>query len=215
MLFWSGSRWLQENDWARPGSWRVPAYKAVVFDMDGTLLDVPYDWLEIRRRLDVHEPSIIDTLNGLPAQEAEEKWRLLRSIEAQATAGARLAEGALEVLTLVRERGLGTALVTNNSQENTESLLTRFALVLDVVITRDSGFWKPSGAPVTEALRRLGVEGRHALAVGDSRYDVQAAAEAGCGAVFLVGNGAPDLREGVDHRFQDLIALRAHLERLI
>jgi len=153
--------------------------EAVVFDLDGTLVDSTYDWPDIRRRLGVTGGSIIDALNGLTGEERTARWAELETIEAAATAGASLHPGARELLELLREHGLGTALVTNNNEANAASLLKRFNLAFEVVLTRDSGLWKPSGAPVAEAARRLGVPPSRCLAVGDSHYDILAAREAG------------------------------------
>ncbi|MEJ2190668.1 MAG: HAD-IA family hydrolase [Acidobacteriota bacterium] len=153
--------------------------EAVVFDLDGTLVDSAYDWPEIRRRLGVTGGSIIDALNGLSGEERAARWAALEAIEAAATEGAGLHPGVRELLGLLRERGLCAALVTNNNQANATRLLERFTLDFEVVLTRDSGLWKPSGAPVAEAARRLGVPPERCLAVGDSHYDILAAREAG------------------------------------
>jgi HAD superfamily hydrolase (TIGR01509 family) len=190
----------------------VQGIEAVVFDMDGTLIDSEYDWPAIRRRLGVTAPSIIDELNGLPDAERESKWRELRSIERRATLAAELREGATALLALLRERGLVTALVTNNSDDNTRLLLDRFDLDFDVVLTRDSGLWKPSGEPIAEAVRRLGVAPNRVLAVGDSRYDLDAAGEAGCGRVCVLYRAAERYREHADLAFADLESLTRYLQ---
>lgn len=192
-------------------AWCVRGIEAVVFDMDGTLIDSEYDWPSIRRRLGVTAPSIIDELNGLPEPERESKWQELRSIERQATLTAELRPGTRELLKLLRERSLATALVTNNSDDNTRILLERFGLGFDVVLTRDSGLWKPSGAPIAEAMRRLGAAPGRCLAVGDSRYDLDAAHEAGCGRVCVLYGAAERYRDHADLTFPDLAALTRYL----
>jgi HAD superfamily hydrolase (TIGR01509 family) len=185
--------------------------RAVVFDMDGTLIDSTYDWPAIRRRLGVNGASIIDDLNGLEEPERSRRWALLEEIEKTATESARLHEGADEVLEIFSGRGFATALVTNNSSANTRRLLARFGLRFDVVLTRDSGLWKPSGAPVSEAVTRLGVRPTECLGVGDSRYDVLAAREAGLAAVCLVHDGAARLNVDADLSFADIPAFVRYL----
>lgn len=175
--------------------------RAVLLDMDGTLIDSTYDWEEIRRRLGVDGPSIIDSLNGLPDGARETRWRELEAIEREASGRATLHEGARELLETFRNAGLATALVTNNSEANTRRLLDRFGLRLDLVLTRDSGFYKPSGAPFTEAARRLGVRPEACLVVGDSRYDLEAAREAGVGRFYLLHTTDPLLIERADLHF--------------
>jgi HAD superfamily hydrolase (TIGR01509 family) len=189
--------------------------EAVVFDLDGTLVDSDYDWPEIRRRLGVTGGStIIDALNGLTGDERAARWAALESIEAAATAGASLHPGGRELLELLRERGLGTALVTNNNQANAARLLERFALSFEVVLTRDSGLWKPSGAPVAEAARRLDVPPERCLAVGDSHYDILAAREAGAKICILHdGEGRHDGE--TDLSFADIPAFLRYLRLVL
>jgi HAD superfamily hydrolase (TIGR01509 family) len=185
--------------------------RAVVFDMDGTLIDSTYDWPEIRRRLGVTGGSIIDDLNGLPEPDRSRRWAELEEIEGRATDEATLHEGVLELLDLLASRGFTTALVTNNTETNTRRLLERFGLRFDVVLTRDSGLWKPSGAPVAAAADRLGFAPEACLGVGDSRYDVLAAREANLAAVCLVHDGAGRHDIEADLSFADIPAFVRYL----
>jgi HAD superfamily hydrolase (TIGR01509 family) len=185
--------------------------RAVVFDMDGTLIDSTYDWPDIRRRLGVTGSSIIDDLNGLSEPDRSRKWAELEEIESTATAEARLHDGVADLLELLAAKDLGTALVTNNSDANTHALLDRFGLVFDVVLTRDSGLWKPSGAPISEAVSRLGVEPGQCLGVGDSRYDVLAARDGGLAAVCVVHDGTGRHGGDVDLEFDDIPAFIRYL----
>jgi HAD superfamily hydrolase (TIGR01509 family) len=185
--------------------------RAVIFDMDGTLVDSTYDWPAIRRRLGVTGASIIDDLNGLPEPDRSRKWAELEEIEKKATENAQIHDGVHEVLDLFAARDLATALVTNNSSANTRRLLARFGLRFDVVLTRDSGLWKPSGAPIKEAVTQLGVTPGDCLGVGDSRYDVLAAREAGLAAVCLVHDGAARHDVDADLSFADIPAFVRYL----
>jgi phosphoglycolate phosphatase len=186
--------------------------EAVVFDLDGTLVDSAYDWAAIRARLEVRGPSIIDALNGLPEDQRSRRWAELETIEEQATAAATLFDGVPQLLALLHRHRLRTALVTNNTDSNTHSLLDRFQLDFDVVLTRSSGLWKPSGEPICEAMRRLAVAPEHTLAVGDSAFDLEAGRSAGCAAVVLLGPGARSHGEHADHAFTDVRALLRFLE---
>lgn len=185
--------------------------RAVIFDMDGTLVDSTYDWPEIRQRLGVTGASIIDDLNGLPEPDRSQRWAELEEVERAATASAHLHDGAREVLDLLSVHDIRTALVTNNTRANTRYLLTRFGLRFDVVLTRDSGLWKPSGAPISEAARLLGVSPGECLGVGDSRYDILASREAGLVAVCLVHDGSGRHEDDIDLSFADLPAFARYL----
>jgi len=178
--------------------------EAVIFDMDGTLVDSIYDWPAIRHRLGVTGASIIDDLNGLPEPDRSRQWAELEEIEAAATAGATIHEGAHELLEVLAEHHLPTALVTNNSDANAQNLLDRFGLIFNVIVTRDSGLWKPSGDPISEAARRLGIAPDRCLGVGDSRYDILAGREAGLGKICVLHDGAGRHDEEADLSFKDI-----------
>jgi hydrogenase expression/formation protein HypE len=186
--------------------------RGVVFDMDGTLVESIYDWPAIRRHLQVTTPSILDELDGLAEPERSERWAALRDIELEATRTAGLKSGARDLLAMLAGRGIHTALVTNNSSANASELIDRFGLAFDVVLTRDSGLWKPSGAPVAEAVRRLGLDPAEVLAVGDSHFDLEAARAAGCGLAAIVFDGAERFRGAADLRWADLGTMRRGLE---
>jgi phosphoglycolate phosphatase len=73
-----------------------------------------------------------------------------------------------------------------------------------VIVTRDSGLWKPSGAPVKEAVRQLGVAPGRCLGVGDSHYDILAAREAELGGVCVLHDGAGHHDGEADLSFEDI-----------
>ena len=99
-----------------------------------------------------------------------------------------------------------------DSRENVDFLQRKFDLAFDIVLTREDGLWKPSGAPFLEVLRRLSLEKEECIVVGDSHYDAKAAVEAGIQKVFLlkrekgesIGNAVElcasveDLKRGVE-----------------
>jgi hydrogenase expression/formation protein HypE len=185
--------------------------EAVIFDMDGTLVNSVYDWPEIRQRLGVTGASIIDDLNALPEPDRSRRWAELEDIEAAATGRAAIHEGARELLALLADHGIAAALVTNNSDANTRRLLDRFSLGFEVVVTRDSGLWKPSGAPIIEAVRRLGIAPGRCLGVGDSHYDNMAARDAGLGRICVLHDGSGRSDGNVDLEFDDIPAFLRYL----
>ncbi len=189
--------------------------RGVIFDLDGTVVENDYDWGRIRAELGTGETSILAYLDALEGPERAAKWAVLESHEAAQTEASVLREGVRELLALLRSRGLSAALVTNNSRRNTEFLLGKFDLSFDCVVTRESGLWKPSGAPFLEVLRTLGLEPDACGVIGDTRFDVLAALDAGIGAIFLLSD-EPELFDGLPVEvFPDAAALRDRLERLL
>jgi len=160
--------------------------KGVIFDLDGTVVENDYDWPGIRAELGTNSASILAFLDSLREPERSAKWAILERHEARQTEASVLRQGIAGLLALLRSRGVATALVTNNSRKNTEFLLGKFDLDFDCVITRESGLWKPSGAPFLEVLRTFGLEPGQCGVIGDTHFDVLAALDAGIATIFLL-----------------------------
>ncbi len=160
--------------------------KGVIFDMDGTVVDVTYDWNQIKAELNTQGKPILFYLKSLEEPEKSEKWKILEKYEREATQKARLKPGIREFLDLLSQKGVKKALVTNNSQRSVSFLLEKFNLEFDCVITRESGLWKPSGAPFKAVLKKLGLKKKQCCVVGDSHFDIKAAQEAGISNVFIL-----------------------------
>jgi HAD superfamily hydrolase (TIGR01509 family) len=164
--------------------------RGVIFDLDGTVVENAYDWPRIREELGTGATSILGFLDSLEEPERSAKWAILETHEAVQTEASVLRRGVHELLGLLRSRGVAAALVTNNSRKNTEFLLGKFGLNFDCVITRESGLWKPSGAPFLEALRTLGIGPEACGVIGDTHFDVLAALDAGIASIFLLSEDA-------------------------
>jgi HAD superfamily hydrolase (TIGR01509 family) len=166
----------------------MTALRGVLFDLDGTIVDVPYDWDRIRHAVGTR-PGGATILAHIEAQAEPERSRLralLEGFEDEATRAARLKPGIRALLADLTRRRILTALVTNNSRANLERLLGRFQLTFDYASSRENGLWKPSGAPIRAAMSALGLSPGQCCAVGDSPFDVRAAEEAGVERVFIL-----------------------------
>jgi HAD superfamily hydrolase (TIGR01509 family) len=189
--------------------------RGVIFDLDGTVVETGYDWAGIRAELGTGATSILEYIDSLEEPERSRKRAVLEGHEAVQTEAAVLREGVHELLGLLRGKGLAAALVTNNSRRNTEYLLGKFGLSFDCVITRESGLWKPSGAPFLEVLAKLGLEPPECCVVGDTHFDVLAALDAGIGAIFLLSEEPERFAGFPVEVYPDMFILREALADVI
>ncbi|HRD02145.1 MAG TPA: HAD-IA family hydrolase [Candidatus Saccharicenans sp.] len=160
--------------------------KLVIFDLDGTVVENNYDWAVIRQELGLTGGSILAYLDNLPDPDRWQKYAILEAHERRQTEMARLKSGVREFLEWLASYQIKTALVTNNNRENTCCLLDRFQLRFDLVLTRESGLYKPSGAPLVRAMEQLKATPDETLAIGDTNYDLLAAREAGLTRIFIL-----------------------------
>ena len=188
--------------------------KCVIFDMDGTVVDVTYDWNQIRAELNTQGKPILVYLNGLEEPDKSEKWKVLEKYERAATERARLKPGMRGFLGLLNQKGIKKTLVTNNSQKNVSFLLEKFKLEFDCVISRESGLWKPSGAPFRAVLEKLGLKKEECCVVGDSHFDIKAAEEAGIPNVFILNEDEERFASMPAEVFSSVEELIKRIERL-
>jgi len=189
--------------------------KCVIFDLDGTIVDVPYDWDEIKAELETQGRPILYYLNSLEEPEKSEKWKILEKFEDEATRKAELKRGMHKLLDLLNKNGIKKVVVTNNSRKNVIYLLAKFKLSFDCVISRESGLWKPSGAPFLEVMKKLGLKKEECSVVGDSHFDVKAADEAGISKVFILSEDKKRFASTDAELFSSVESLRKRIEKLL
>jgi phosphoglycolate phosphatase len=187
----------------------LSAVDAVLFDLDGTLMDTDDQMVEnlalrlqrlglprlyrvARRLVMVAETpanalmTVLDML-GLDAPLLG-IWRWLGSLRGAAEEpDYRLMESAKAMLDSLRERYL-LAIVTTRGREDAEAFLAQHGLCesFEVVVTReDTWRLKPHPAPIHRAAERLGVPAERCVMVGDTTVDVRSARRAGAKAVAV------------------------------
>jgi len=189
--------------------------QCVIFDMDGTVVDVSYDWKQIKEELMTRGQPILAYLNNLKEPERSEKWKVLETYENEATHNARLKKGMREFLNFLSVHEVKKVLVTNNSQKNVSLLLKKFDLVFDCIISRESGLWKPSGAPFLAVLKKLELRREECCVVGDSHFDVKAANEAGIPHVFILNEDKERFASLNAEIISSVCALKKRIEDLL
>lgn len=215
---------------------------ALVFDLDGTLVDSVYQhvlaWHEALQQLGI-ELSIwrihrkIGMSGGLFAQallrETESKklddklQDQLLSLHAEAyrrrTHQVRPLPGARRLLAYLTEMEIPWAIATSGRLESAAPVLALLDVPNSVpVITRDQvPYAKPNPDLFLEAVRRLEVGVADAVVIGDSIWDLLAARRARALGVGLLsgGYGAEELeRAGAYRVYEDPADLLSHLDEL-
>ena len=188
------------------------ALQAVMFDMDGLLVDTEPLWFEV-------ECEVMDRLGGdwSPADQAKlvggslertlgyllgkagrpvprdrlAQWLLDGMIRRLARSPVRLRPGALDLLAEVRAAGLPHALVTSSERVIMDAVFATTGLAFEVTVcAEDVTRIKPDPEPYLLGCKLLAADPAASVVLEDSPNGVAAAEAAGC-QVIAVPNVAP------------------------
>ena len=161
-------------------------FKALFFDMDGTITFPNIDWKDLRDRIDIPEGAhIIGHIDSLPGPERDRAHATLEAGEQEAARQAILNPGAAELFENLRRRPLKLALITNNNRRAMNTVVEKFNLHFDLLLSREDALLKPAPDLILLALERLGLAPGEACFIGDSLYDRTASREAGVAFIHL------------------------------
>jgi HAD superfamily hydrolase (TIGR01509 family) len=185
--------------------------RAVVFDMDGVLVDAR-DWhYEALNRalevfgLDISYQDHLALFNGLSTRQKLNKLTETHSLPLELhsvisnTKQNRTLRIAAEkcfpitqhliLLELLKAKGFKVGVYTNSIRETAEAMLEYAGLLdkIDVLITnQDVVQPKPSPEGYLLACKMLGVEASHTFVVEDGEFGIRAAEEAGCKVIKVI-----------------------------
>jgi HAD superfamily hydrolase (TIGR01509 family) len=181
--------------------------QAVLFDMDGTLIDSEHYWMAAEVELaattgaiwteqdglSLIGMSLYDSTRllkqklGLQLEGQEIIDRLTESVVSQLRGAIPWRPGAVELLRLLRERGVKTALVTMSMRRMALAVAESVGFdAFDVVLGGDDvTMGKPDPEPYLKAASLLGVDIAHCVAFEDSISGLHSAEASGAVAIGI------------------------------
>ena len=184
--------------------WLAQTRRAVLFDLDGTLLDTSADLGRAANQLRVDEglePLPLEVLRphcskgarGLigvalgktPTDPDYESLRLrfLEIYSADLSRGTVFMPGLDRVISAIEAAGLPWGVVTNKFEAYTFPLLEQLRLrsrMATVVCGDTTEFAKPHPAPMRRAISELGLPAEACVYIGDDLRDIESGRAAGC-----------------------------------
>jgi 2-phosphoglycolate phosphatase len=180
----------------------LPAPRAVLFDLDGTLADTAPDlaaavnWLRSERGLEPTPYALLRPTASAGARgmigaafglaPGDEGYEALRQqwfdrYQANMSAHSTLFDGIVELLDGIRAAGMEWGIVTNKPMRFTDPLLPQIGLAhAGCVVSGDTtAHSKPHPAPLLEGARLLGLDPATCWYVGDDLRDIEAGQAAG------------------------------------
>jgi HAD superfamily hydrolase (TIGR01509 family) len=217
--------------------------KAVIFDLDGTIVAFNIDFKAVRAEvrsflISIGLPASILSLNESMFEmlkkteifmknhgksqksivEARERaFSIAEKYELEAAKNTSLSPGAVETLKALKKMGLKIGLCTVNGEKSTSFVLKRFKIdeYFNVVVPRDKvKYVKPNSEHLEAVLKALKVKAGEAIVVGDSVMDMKCARELKVTAVGLP-TGVSTLKDLISSGANYFITSLADLPSLI
>jgi HAD superfamily hydrolase (TIGR01509 family) len=157
------------------------AIAGLVFDLDGTLVDSRLDFAAMRAETGCPEgEGLLEYIERLPSASARDEAAAI--VHSHEMAGARAATwmpGARALLASLSRRGLPMGIFTRNSREAATLVITALGMPCEDLVAREDARAKPDPEGILLLSRRWDLAPPQLLSVGDFRYDIEAAANAG------------------------------------
>ncbi len=207
-------------------------HPAVLLDVDGTLVDSAYIHALAWRRAFVDHGFDVPTasvhamigagsdvlMRELIGEEREDVQETRKGRFDELEDEIRACDGAGDLIRAIHEAGAKAVLATSSEKEQLEALLATIDAddsIDDVVTASDVDEAKPCPDVFVAAMEKAGADPSSAIAVGDTVWDVEAAAGAGlkCVCVLTGGIGRLELEEaGAVAVYRDVADLLEHLD---
>ena len=188
----------------KPKNFNLHNYRAIVFDCDGVLVEMPeghYEALNKALKLfgfTINPEDHIQKYNGLPTKQ---KLKMMSEVDGlpeglhsviseqkkiytkhEITKRCKPEHSKLLLLTKLKELNIKIACCSNAIQESVEEMLTSAGLIhyFDLVLGNDVGF-KPKPAPdiYLAAMKKLNLVPKDCLIIEDAEHGYQAAIASG------------------------------------
>ena len=188
-----------------------PHFKAICFDMDGTFMNTKVDYVKLANvifdeLIDMGVPeSAIDRSGGSRFEiekgigwlfdhgRGDEVYQIQDRVSKRSTDvemeyadEAKVFDGSVEVVKLMRKKGLKAGILTRGGHRYAEYIMRNNDVYdyFDAVIARDDfpeKEAKPSPVAMENMGRAIGVEPKDILFLGDHRFDWMTARDSGAG----------------------------------
>ena len=214
-------------------------YRAILFDLDGTLVTMEMDFKGLRIELEAIYRSYgmrqeditwgratIDSIKefrrrmddqGLPGREALEAVKQrIHSYELEQAPKAQAIPGAVGLLSWLRDEGYRIAVATRNNRDAAWCSMENTGILpfVDLLVARDDvQRMKPHPEQFERVFEALGIAPAETLVVGDYTFEIEAGRALGCHTVgVLTGTGTREDLADADIVIPSVADLRSYLK---
>jgi len=169
--------------------------KAIIFDLDGTLIHLPIDYNKIQNML----RELFDTSeNFIPliatiikkAQDDKEKiskaFELICREELSSIDKMEIIDGALSLLKDIQSQKIILSLITMQCKEAVTRILSKLNIdnnMFSIIISRDESYDRLD--QIKKTVEKLSVAPNEVIVIGDRIHDIKSAQQVGCKSILV------------------------------
>ena len=188
-----------------------------IFDLDGTLTKDQHDFNLIRTKLGVPTGHLIlEYTESLPDHESKNLLNKLADLEKEIIKDTRIADGARELLEVLKSRSHCMGVLTRNTKENALATLKNVGLKDffpdNLIVGREEEKPKPDPNGIFYLLKKWKTNRNDCAIVGDYSLDLEAGRRAGIVTILVDPSDQTRWADLTDFRVTSLIEIRNFLE---
>lgn len=189
--------------------------KAVVFDLDNTLVTSNIDFQKLRDELEcpVGKDVLTHVDETICQHERRQRVNTILRHEIDDAKSSTLMKGARSLTNWLSEQKMPFGIITRNCREAAQKKILSHGLHIEELITREDFPAKPDPASLFHLMRKWCLQQNNVLYVGDHEYDVLTAKNAGCLSCFISNSSHKPQTFGADLDFPTLSELLIYLKQ--
>lgn len=158
--------------------------KAVIFDLDGTLVHLPLDYSKLRRKLKIETGNLLEEIKK--SKDRKDVFSLWTGLELDAFIDLEIKEGGMILYEIVAAAGFKRGLITLQGSVVVGKICGMLGLSFNSVITREIALSREK--QLIFSLKALGAEKEETLFIADRENDRESAMSVGCKFLKVDGN---------------------------
>lgn len=185
--------------------------KGLIFDLDGTLMELKVNWLKLRNKIETNTDQKFDTFNTLFEDKVLfSNKKISDMIEKAEIKGVRDGIILPEVKSTLKllKNYYKIAIVTRNGRKSALAALKKLHISESILVAReDVNNLKPHPEAIQLAIKKLKLANKNVIIIGDTIHDVEAARRLNIPCIVIFNNNLEYVPKG-DYNIRNIIELR-------
>lgn len=178
--------------------------RALIFDLDGTLVTSTLDFAQIRAELGCSaQQDVLEFVEQLSGAERIEAQEIIHRHEVRDAESSEWLPGAKAFVHACRSAGMPLAIVTRNSDYSSRIKMSRNGIPIPYLVTRENSKPKPDPEALHQIAHAFSLDTASIMMVGDYRYDLEAGRNASMSTCLVNFDTMPEYAELADYRFSN------------